>query len=53
MTEAGGVFHVLGSHTYATSGEFPIQVAISQALGHNVCGLVPSLYFPQLSYVTP
>jgi len=28
---SGGVFHVLGSHTYATSGAFPIDVEVSQS----------------------
>src|SRR5581483_3127888 len=27
---SGGLFHVLGSHSYSTSATYPIQVAISQ-----------------------
>ena len=30
VTESGGVFYVLGSHTYSTVGDYPILVAVSQ-----------------------
>ena len=33
ITASGGVFHVLGSHTYAAVGDYPIEIAISQGWG--------------------
>jgi len=42
LMESSGVFHVLGSHSYATSGSFPIEIDVSQSW---------SLYFPGLQLI--
>jgi hypothetical protein len=49
ITESGGVFRVLGSHTYATSGLFPIQVEVSQAWST----YLPALLLPVTTAMVP